>query len=146
MPHIFSIKGISAPTTVQVSEVTDSSALISWHGVDNVNEYQVQWRLLNENVTMTTDVTGGITRITLNNLLPNRQYGVTVSSLTIGVVVNTSAEVPFTTSPTSVTQSTDSMITCNGKSKSTNTMCENHHKTLAIPSKLCCSYACQFAW
>ena len=103
--HIFSIKVISAPTTVQVSEVTDSSALISWDGVDNVNEYQVQWRLLNENVTMTTDVTGGITSITLNNLLPNRQYGVTVSSLSIGVVVNTSAEVPFTTNPTSLTQS-----------------------------------------
>ena len=115
--YIFSIKGISAPTSVRVSEVTDSSALISWDGVDDVNEYHVQWRLLNESVTMTTDVTGGITDITLNNLLPNRQYGVTVSSLSIvGVVVNSSTEVTFTTNPTSLTQSTDSMVTCNGRS------------------------------
>ena len=64
--HIFSIKGISAPTTVQVSEMTDSSAVI----------------------TMTTDVTEGMTNVTLNNLLPNRQYGVTVSSLSIGVVAS----------------------------------------------------------
>ena len=121
MPYIFSIKGISAPTSVQVSEVTDSSALISWDGVDNVNEYHVQWRLLNESVTMTTNVTGGITDVTLNNLLPNRQYGVTVSSLSIaGVVVNSSAEVTFTTNPTSPThdQSTDSIVTCNGRSRS----------------------------
>ena len=115
--YIFSIKGISAPTSVRVSEVTDSSALILWDGVDDVNEYHVQWRLLNESVTMTTDVTGGITDIILNNLLSNRQYGVTVSSLSIArEVVNSSTEVTFTTNPTSLTQSTDSMVTCNGRS------------------------------
>ena len=119
MPYIFSIKGISAPTSVRVSEITDSSALISWDGVDNVNEYHVQWRLLNESVTMTTNVTGGITDVTLNNLLSNRQYEVTVSSLSIGVVVNASAEVTFTTNPTSPTQSADFMVTCNGKSENT---------------------------
>ena len=121
MPYIFSIKGISAPTSVQVSEVTDSSALISWDGVDNVNEYYVQWRLLNESVTMTTNVIGGITNIILNNLLPNRQYGVTVSSFSIaGVVVNSLAEVTFTTNPTSPPQPTDFMVTCtNGKSENT---------------------------
>ena len=119
MPYIFSIKGIPAPTIIQVSEVTDSSALISWDSVDNVNEYRVWGRLLNESVTMTTDVTGGITSIRLNNLLPNRQYGVTVSSLSIGEVVNTSDEVQFTTNPTSLNQSTVSMVTCNGKSENT---------------------------
>ena len=119
MPYIFSIKGIPAPTITQVSEVTDSSALISWDSVDSVNEYRVWGRLLNESVTMTTDVTGGITSIRLNNLLPNRQYGVTVSSLSIGVVMNTSDEVQFTTNPTSLNQSTVSMVTCNGKSENT---------------------------
>ena len=119
MPYIFSIKGIPAPTIIQVSEVTDSSALISWDSVDNVNEYRVWGRLLNESVTMTTDITGGITSIRLNNLLPNRQYGVTVSSLSMGVVVNTSDEVQFTTNPTSLNQSTVSMVTCNGKSENT---------------------------
>ena len=39
-------------------------------------------------ITMTTDVTEGMTNVTLNNLLPNRQYGVTVSSLSIGVVAS----------------------------------------------------------
>ena len=119
MPYIFSIKGIPAPTIIQVSEVTDSSAVISWDGVDNVNEYRVWGRLLNESVTMTTDVTGGITSIRLNNLLPHRQYGVTVSSLSIGIVVNTSDEVQFTTNPTSLNQSTVPMVTCNGKSENT---------------------------
>ena len=120
MTYIFSIKGkIPAPTIIQVSEVTDSSALISWDSVDNVNEYRVWGRLLNESVTITTDVTGGITSIRLNNLLPNRQYGVTVSSLSMGVVVNTSDEVQFTTNPTSLNQSTVSMVTCNGKSENT---------------------------
>ena len=109
MTYIFSIKGISAPTIIQVSEVTDSSALILWDSVDNVNEYRVWGRLFNESVTMTTDVTGGITSIRLNNLLPNRQYGVTVSSLSIGEVVNTSDEVQFTTNPTNLNQSTVSI-------------------------------------
>ena len=90
-----------------VSEVTSSSALVTWDIVDNVNEYQVQWRMLDGGVTMTTDVIGGINNATLRDLEPNRQYVVGVSSLSSGVVVNVSSEVLFVTDSTSSTESTE---------------------------------------
>lgn len=52
---------------------------------------------------MTTDVTGGVNNATLRELGPNRQYGVSVSVLSSGVVVNTSTEVTFLTESTSST-------------------------------------------
>ena len=86
--------------------MTTSSAVVTWDRVDNVNEYQVEWRILDGGVTMTTDVMGGINNTTLRDLEPNRQYGVSISVLNNGVVVNTSTEVTFLTDSTS-TNSTE---------------------------------------
>ena len=92
---------IPAPSNVRISEVTTSSAVVTWDIVNNVNEYQVEWGILDGGVTMTTDVTGGINNATLRELEPNRQYAVGVSVLNNGVVVNSSTEVLFFTDSTS---------------------------------------------
>ena len=81
---------------MRVSEVTSSSAVILWDIVDNVNEYRVEWRVLNEDVAMITDITGGINSATLSNLEPNTQYAVSVSSIGMGVE-STSANITFVT-------------------------------------------------
>ena len=52
--------------------------------------------MLNEDVTMITDITGGINRATLNDLEPNTQYAVSVSSIGTGVE-STSADIIFVT-------------------------------------------------
>ena len=90
--------------------MTNSSVVVSWDIVDNVNEYQMEWRILDGGVVMTTDVIGGINSATLRDLEANRQYAVSVSSLNSGVVVNTSTEVLFLTNSTSSTdESIDQM-------------------------------------
>lgn len=91
-----------------------------WNRVDNVTEYHVQWGQQNASVNLTQTVVGG-NNITLRDLLPSRQYGVSVSSLVAGVVKNTSHEVIFTTKPTNSSETSDPIDQMNSMVPKTST-------------------------
>ncbi|MEO7176243.1 MAG: fibronectin type III domain-containing protein, partial [Saprospiraceae bacterium] len=89
-------QGCNAPTGLTASNITGSSAVLSWGAVFGANYYEVRYKPTNSNSWITITVNG--TSTTINNLLSNTTYWWYVrSSCSNGTFSPWSYEANFTT-------------------------------------------------
>ena len=101
--YLFLFPDIPAPpTNVKVSNITCTSALVSWDEAANGSDYNVEWRLQNDTAAniRSQDVRGQH-HMTMSNLQPSNDnvmnnYIVSVSSIREGVK-GSSSDIVFST-------------------------------------------------
>ena len=84
-----------------ISAITCTSATVSWDGVDDATQYQVQWMLINDPSRMVNGsrtASASLTSYTLTRLIESSEYTVQVTSLSNQIRGDSSPPVTFTVS------------------------------------------------
>ena len=98
--------GPQPPTGVSVVITGTDTAVVSWNAqqsrmCDVVGNYSVRYQLTNDTGSPPITVYTSSTSVTLNGLVPNAAYRVSVATITLsGVLSAFSAATPFTVTPT----------------------------------------------
>ncbi|MCS6903755.1 MAG: fibronectin type III domain-containing protein [Bacteroidia bacterium] len=96
------INSCPAPGTPLETDITATSAVISWSISYNAIDYELQWR--STNATNWTTITLPTNRYTFNNLLPFTQYEARVRARCIAGISPWSQSCTFTTRPNTTPQ------------------------------------------
>lgn len=89
----------AAPTNVRISTIACTSVTVSWDGVNDATQYQVEWMLINDpfrTVTGSRTASASLTSHTLTRLIQYSEYSVQVTSLRNRISGDSSPPVTFT--------------------------------------------------